>query len=131
MISVPINKIKGNPKNPRVIKDDKFAKLVKSLREFPQMLEKRPLVCFTDNDGKQGDIVADGFGESGTTMIACDQMQRKAYLQELDPKYCDVIVARYIKHRRSTGSSLVIKRNGQQLSEEDINKYIENTENKQ
>ena len=52
MISVPINKIKGNPKNPRVIKDDKFAKLVKSLREFPQMLEKRPLVCFTDNDGK-------------------------------------------------------------------------------
>jgi hypothetical protein len=44
--------IKANPKNPRVIKDDKFAKLVKSITDFPEMLEKRPLVCFTDTDGK-------------------------------------------------------------------------------
>jgi ParB-like chromosome segregation protein Spo0J len=49
---VPINQIKPNPKNPRLIKDDKFKKLVKSIEEFPQMLEKRPLVCFTDVDGK-------------------------------------------------------------------------------
>ena len=47
-----IAEIKPNPNNPRVIKDDKFAKLVKSIKEFPQMLEKRPLVCFTDTDGK-------------------------------------------------------------------------------
>ena len=47
-----ISEIKPNPKNPRVIKDEKFAKLVQSLREFPEMLEKRPLVCFTDTDGK-------------------------------------------------------------------------------
>jgi site-specific DNA-methyltransferase (adenine-specific) len=47
-----IAEIKSNPKNPRVIKDEKFAKLVQSLKEFPQMLEKRPLVCFTDTDGK-------------------------------------------------------------------------------
>lgn len=47
-----ITDIKPNPKNPRIIKDDKFKKLVKSLRDFPDMLEKRPLVCFTDNDGK-------------------------------------------------------------------------------
>lgn len=44
--------IKANPKNPRVIKDDKFAKLVQSITDFPEMLEKRPLVCFTDTDGK-------------------------------------------------------------------------------
>jgi DNA modification methylase len=44
--------IKANPKNPRVIKDDKFAKLVKSITDFPEMLDKRPLVCFTDTDGK-------------------------------------------------------------------------------
>lgn len=44
--------IKPNPKNPRTIKDDKFKKLVDSLREFPDMLEKRPLVCYTDTDGK-------------------------------------------------------------------------------
>jgi hypothetical protein len=50
-MNVAINKIKPNPKNPRIIKDDKFNKLVKSIQEFPQMLEKRPLVCFTDTDG--------------------------------------------------------------------------------
>jgi DNA modification methylase len=52
MMKVKISAIKANSKNPRVIKDDKFKKLVKSVREFPQMLEKRPLVCFTDVDGK-------------------------------------------------------------------------------
>jgi DNA modification methylase len=49
---VKISEIKANPKNPRTIKDDKFKKLVKSIEDFPQMLEKRPLVCFTDTDGK-------------------------------------------------------------------------------
>ena len=52
MIYKNITDIKPNPKNPRVIKDDKFAKLVQSLKDFPEMLEKRPLVCFTDTDGK-------------------------------------------------------------------------------
>jgi DNA modification methylase len=47
-----ITEIKPNPKNPRVIRDDKFAKLVKSIQDFPEMLEKRPLVCFTDTDKK-------------------------------------------------------------------------------
>ena len=47
-----IKQIKPNPKNPRVIKDERFKKLCKSLQDFPQMLEKRPLVCFTDSDGK-------------------------------------------------------------------------------
>jgi DNA modification methylase len=51
-LKVNINQIKPNPKNPRTIKDDKFKKLVKSIEDFPQMLEKRPLVCFTDTDGK-------------------------------------------------------------------------------
>ena len=49
---VDIKQVKTNPKNPRVIKDDKFKKLVKSIQEFPDMLNKRPLVCFTDADGK-------------------------------------------------------------------------------
>jgi len=52
MIYKNITDIKANPKNPRVIKDDKFAKLVKSLQDFPEMLQKRPLVCFTDVDNK-------------------------------------------------------------------------------
>jgi hypothetical protein len=52
MEKVKISAIKANSKNPRVIKDDKFKKLVKSIQDFPEMLEKRPLVCFTDADGK-------------------------------------------------------------------------------
>ena len=52
MIYRNITDIKPNPKNPRVIKDEKFAKLVQSLKDFPEMLEKRPLVCFTDTDCK-------------------------------------------------------------------------------
>ena len=47
-----ISNLKANPKNPRIIKDDKFKKLVKSLQEFPEMMEKRPMVCVTDVDGK-------------------------------------------------------------------------------
>ena len=48
-----ISDLKANPKNPRIIKDDKFKKLVKSLQEFPEMMEKRPMVCVTDTvDGK-------------------------------------------------------------------------------
>src|SRR5574344_507945 len=47
-----ITDLKLNPKNPRIIKDDKFKKLVTSLSEFPEMMEKRPMVCVTDTDGK-------------------------------------------------------------------------------
>lgn len=47
-----ITQLKPNPNNPRLIKDDKFKKLVKSLQEFPEMMEKRPMVCVTDDDGK-------------------------------------------------------------------------------
>ena len=49
---VKISEVKPNPKNPRIIKDGKFQKLVKSIQEFPDMLNKRPLVVFTDTDNK-------------------------------------------------------------------------------
>ena len=45
---ININKIKGNPKNPRIIKDFKFNKLIKSIEDFPEMLEKRPIVVDED-----------------------------------------------------------------------------------
>lgn len=50
--TVKITEVKPNPKNPRVIRDNKFQKLVKSIEEFPDMLNKRPLIVFTDVDGK-------------------------------------------------------------------------------
>ena len=45
---VKISKVKGNPNNPRIIKNDKFKKLVKSIQEFPEMLKIRPIVVDED-----------------------------------------------------------------------------------
>jgi site-specific DNA-methyltransferase (adenine-specific) len=47
------------------------------------------------NNTKGGDIVLDSFGGSGTTMLAAEKNGRIAYVMELDPKYCDVIVKRW------------------------------------
>lgn len=52
--------------------------------------------CLLDGT-KEGDIVLDAFGGSGTTLIAAEQLGRKAYLMELDPHYCNVIIARWEK----------------------------------
>jgi hypothetical protein len=49
---IKLSTLKPNPSNPRVVKDDKFKKLVTSLEQFPQMLAKRPIICVTDTDGK-------------------------------------------------------------------------------
>lgn len=44
---------------------------------------------------KENDTVLDIFGGSGSTLIACEQLDRKCYMMELDPKYCDVIIKRW------------------------------------
>ena len=49
------------------------------------------------NSTKPGDLVLDSFGGSGTTLIAAEQMRRRSRLMELDPHYCDVIIARWEK----------------------------------
>ena len=54
---------------------------------------------------KPGDIVYDSFGGSGTTLIACEQLQRKAMIMELDPRYVDVIIKRW---ETLTGKSAVL-----------------------
>lgn len=45
---VKIGKVKNNPNNPRLIKDDKFKKLVASIKQFPEMMEIRPIVVNKD-----------------------------------------------------------------------------------
>jgi DNA modification methylase len=52
--------------------------------------------CMKDTT-KDGDIILDVFGGSGTTLIAAEQLNRKCYMMELDPHYCDVIIARWEK----------------------------------
>ena len=48
-MKIDIDKIKMNNENPRIIKDNKFKKLVKSIKDFPEMLEKRPLIIDENN----------------------------------------------------------------------------------
>jgi site-specific DNA-methyltransferase (adenine-specific) len=67
-----------------------------------------------ENSSKIGDLVIDAFGGSGTTMVACEQLKRKARVIEYDPKYCDVIVKRMI----TLDPSLKIKRNGFDVTSE-------------
>jgi len=57
---------------------------------------------FLKKYSKDGDRVVDLYGGSGSTLIACEQLGRKCYMMELDPKYCDVIRKRYWKFK--TGS---------------------------
>ena len=47
------------------------------------------------NSTKRGGVVLDIFGGSGTTLLACEELQRVCYMSELDPKYCDVIIKRW------------------------------------
>jgi site-specific DNA-methyltransferase (adenine-specific) len=48
-----------------------------------------------ENSSKEGEIVLDLFGGSGTTLIACEELNRKCFMMELDPRYCDVIIKRW------------------------------------
>lgn len=57
-------------------------------------------------NSQREDIVLDVFGGSGSTLMACEQMERAAYLMELDPKYCDVIVKRWEKYTDKTAEKL-------------------------
>ena len=58
---------------------------------FPMHLPSHFIESFTN----QGDSVLDCFGGTGTTMIACEQLGRKCYMVELDPRYCDIIIDRW------------------------------------
>lgn len=77
--------------------------------EHPTMKPVKLIAYQIGNSSKEGDIIADGFGGSGTTMAASHVMKRIARIIELDPKYCQVIVDRM----RKLDPSLVITRNGQ------------------
>lgn len=65
--------------------------------EHPTMKPVRLIARLINNSSKEGSIVLDTVAGSGTTMIAAEQLKRKAYLMEIEPKFVDVIIERYEK----------------------------------
>jgi len=66
---VPIWKVKNNPNNPRLVKDDKFKKLVNSIKEFPDMLDKRPIIVNEDMIVLGGNMRLKACNEAGLKEI--------------------------------------------------------------
>lgn len=75
------------------------------------------IVRALENSSKVGDIVTDLFGGSGSTLIACEKTNRDCRMMELDPKYCDVIVKRYIDFCMTNNRPFSVKRNGKDIGE--------------
>jgi len=81
--------------------------------EHPTM-KPIPLIGYLiKNSSREGDLVFDFFLGSGTTLIAADQLKRRCFGCELDPKYCDVIVDRYRKYKAQREEPCEIKLNGE------------------
>lgn len=79
--------------------------------EHPTM---KPVNLFSyqlQNNTKEEDVVLDVFGGSGTTLIACEQTNRKCYMMELDEKYATVIIKRYIELVKNESEVYVMREN--------------------
>lgn len=83
-----------------VVREDKPV----ASEEHPTMKPIRLLAKLIANSTKPGDKVLDGFGGSGSTLIACEQLGRICYIAEIDEKYASVIVDRW---ERFTGKTAV------------------------
>jgi DNA modification methylase len=79
---VKISEVKTNPKNPRLIKDDKFKKLVKSIQEFPQMLELRPIVVDENNIVLGGNMRLKACKEAGLKEVFIVKAENLTELQK-------------------------------------------------
>lgn len=82
---VPIGDVKSNPNNPRVIRDDKFEKLVRSLKEFPEMMQVRPVVVNKDMIVLGGNMrlkaaVAAGWQEIRIMVVDWDEEQQRQFI---------------------------------------------------
>lgn len=81
----------------------------------PQKSELHPtmkpleLVAMAIKHNPKSQSVLDLFGGSGSTLIACEQLNRKCYMCELDPRYIDVIIQRYINLKGSDSEVFLLK----------------------
>ena len=63
--------------------------------DHPTMKPVELIAYQVRNSSKTGELVLDLFGGSGSTLVACEQLARRCYMMELDPRYCDVIIKRW------------------------------------
>ena len=75
------------------------------------------------NSSKEGDLVLDFFGGSGSTLLAAEKMNRRCYSTELDPKYCDLIIKRYIELTNDT--AITVERDGKEIKWSELQEAIE------
>ena len=69
-----------------------------SMSEMHPTMKPVPLIGrLIKNSSRPGDSLLDPYGGSGSTMIAAEQLNRRCYMMELDPHYCDVIIDRWEK----------------------------------
>jgi DNA modification methylase len=93
----------------------------------PTMKPLRLIGKLLHNSSTKGDCVLDPFGGSGSTLITCEQMGRKCYTNELDEKYVDVIVKRYIQFMGNAANVFLI-RDGKKMCFEDLETQLEEDE---
>lgn len=78
----------------------------------------------TQNSSQENSVVIDTFGGSGSTLMACEQLNRVCYMMELDPKYASVILRRYVEDTGDEENVYVI-RNGEKLLYSALAKEVE------
>lgn len=91
--------------------------------EHPTMKPLEILEYLLACSSKPGAVVLDGFGGSGSLLIACEKTGRQARLVELDPRYCDVQVRRFVKFMRDNQRRFTVLRNGEGLSDGELAAY--------
>lgn len=94
-----ITKLRGDNLPNTIIYEDKPARN----EEHPTMKPVKLFQRLIKNSSKEDDAILDPFGGSGTTIIACEKLNRTAYVMELDPHYCDVIRKRWTKWAEENG----------------------------
>ncbi len=97
------------PVEPTVIECEK----PKASADHPTMKPVGLIERMLKNSTRQGDVVLDLFGGSGSTLICCEMMDRHARLVELDPKFVDVIVRRW---QEFTGNEAVLESDGRSFA---------------
>ncbi|HBR09468.1 MAG TPA: DNA modification methylase, partial [Clostridiales bacterium] len=76
------------------------------------------------NSTQENAVVIDTFGGSGSTLMACEQLNRTCMMMELDPKYASVILRRYVENT-SDPENVYVVRNGERLMYADLVKEVE------